>query len=120
MEEINRYAPLCGYNGGSAIIVPYNCDYNGGSAIIVPLQCDYNGGSAIITEDPMVEVYLKCGTLDEYYYILSSSGVDTIKAEDNLALCYQHDNSGTLSAMQALYPGITELASLVTSNCECI
>jgi len=45
LEEINRYEPICSYNGGSAVIT-YLCDYNGGSATITPL-CDYNGGSAI-------------------------------------------------------------------------
>jgi len=52
MEEINRYAPMCGFNGGSAVIIPpaYNCDYNGGSAVVIPpaYNCDYNGGTAVI------------------------------------------------------------------------
>jgi hypothetical protein len=46
LEEINRYAAICGYNGGSAIVV-YQCNYNGGSARM-PI-CSFNGGTAIIT-----------------------------------------------------------------------
>ena len=33
MEEINRYAPNCTFNGGSAVIVPALCSFNGGTAI---------------------------------------------------------------------------------------
>jgi hypothetical protein len=71
--------------------------------------------------DPNVEVYSRCGSFPlEYYYILSSSGVDTLKAEDTIARCYLHENSGTLTAMQAIYTSMTELSTLVTSSCECI
>ena len=82
LEEINRYAPLCGYNGGSAVLA---CGYNGGSAIIfydctltpgsvtiirdcyliagsvvfIPV-CTFNGGSAIILYD----CFLTAGTVD--------------------------------------------------------
>ena len=48
LEEINRYAPLCGFNGGSAVLP---CVFNGGSAIIKVNQCTFNGGSAIILYD---------------------------------------------------------------------
>jgi hypothetical protein len=49
MEEINRYAPHCGYNGGTATIAPYYCTFNGGTATIVS-QCSYNGGSLILNQ----------------------------------------------------------------------
>ena len=45
MEEINRYAAICGYNGGSAVLT---CGYNGGSANVVVYQCNFNGGTAVI------------------------------------------------------------------------
>jgi hypothetical protein len=51
MEEINRYAPICGYNGGSAVQV-YKCTYNGGSAVRVTYACTYNGGTAVIEPVP--------------------------------------------------------------------
>jgi hypothetical protein len=44
MEEINRYAPICGYNGGSAIKIP-ECSYNGGSAVTYIPNCTLNPGS---------------------------------------------------------------------------
>lgn len=57
MEEINRYAPSCGFNGGSAIVLPcnfnggtavkqYSCSFNGGTAVVVT-GCTYNGGTAV-------------------------------------------------------------------------
>ena len=46
MEEINRYAAICGYNGGSAVLT---CGYNGGSANVIVYQCNFNGGTAIIS-----------------------------------------------------------------------
>jgi hypothetical protein len=46
MEEINRYAAICGYNGGSAVLT---CGYNGGSANVVVYQCNFNGGTAVIS-----------------------------------------------------------------------
>jgi len=69
--------------------------------------------------DPDVEVYERC-TDGFVVYILTSSGVDTLKAEDTIARCYLHIDAGTLTAMQAAYPGMTELSSLVTSACECV
>ena len=33
LEEINRYAPSCDFNGGSAVKVPTLCTFNGGTAI---------------------------------------------------------------------------------------
>ena len=76
LEEINRYAGICNYNGGSAVLT---CGFNGGSAIIQPPtyctltsgtvqvigfdctlsggtvvvvhSCTFNGGSAIILYD---------------------------------------------------------------------
>ena len=51
MEEITRYAPICEFNGGSAVIVPYSCDFNGGTAI--KFHCTYNGGSAVIYTPPV-------------------------------------------------------------------
>jgi hypothetical protein len=68
--------------------------------------------------DPDVEVYERC-TDGFIVYILTSSGVDTAKAQDNVAICYLHIDTGTLTAMQAAYPGMTELSSLVTSTCQC-
>ena len=52
MEEINRYAPICTYNGGSAIISPFNCDYNGGTAVVANTpNCTLVAGSVIATGD---------------------------------------------------------------------
>jgi hypothetical protein len=52
MEEINRYSASCDYNGGSAVMIPFECGYNGGSAIIAPYNCEFNGGSAVIFTPP--------------------------------------------------------------------
>jgi hypothetical protein len=46
MEEINRYAPICTFNGGSAIVLPYFCTFDGGSAVVV-YECGYNGGTLV-------------------------------------------------------------------------
>jgi len=61
LEEINRYASSCGYNGGSAVLI---CGYNGGSAVILPptpictltsgtverigYNCTLSGGTVIV------------------------------------------------------------------------
>jgi hypothetical protein len=70
-------------------------------------------------DDPSVEVYERC-TDGFVVYILTSSGVDTLKAEDNVARCYLHIDAGTLTEMEVAHPGMTELSSLVTSACECV
>ena len=44
MEEINRYAFHCSYNGGTAAIVPYYCTFNGGTATTIH-SCTFNGGT---------------------------------------------------------------------------
>jgi len=49
MEEINRYLPICTYNGGSAVILPYFCTFNGGTAKIIS-ACSFNGGSLILNQ----------------------------------------------------------------------
>jgi hypothetical protein len=36
MEEINRYNANCDFNGGSAVMIPYQCEFNGGSAVMAP------------------------------------------------------------------------------------
>jgi hypothetical protein len=69
-------------------------------------------------DDPSVEVYERC-TDGFVVYILTSSGVDTLKAEDNVARCYLHIDAGTLTEMEVAHPGMTELSSLVTSACAC-
>jgi hypothetical protein len=52
MEEINRYSASCDYNGGSAIMIPFDCEFNGGSAIEIPFDCEFNGGSAVVFTPP--------------------------------------------------------------------
>ena len=52
MEEINRYNANCDFNGGSAVMIPYQCEFNGGSAIMAPYYCDFNGGSAVVFTPP--------------------------------------------------------------------
>jgi len=47
MEEINRYAPICGYNGGSAVLT---CGFNGGSAVH-NYDCELVAGSVIEITD---------------------------------------------------------------------
>lgn len=49
MEEINRYTPICTYNGGTAVILPYFCTFNGGTATVIS-ACSYNGGSLILNQ----------------------------------------------------------------------
>ena len=44
LEEINRYAPLCGYNGGSAVKIS-ECGYNGGTAIMFTADCTLSSGT---------------------------------------------------------------------------
>jgi len=70
-------------------------------------------------DNPNVEVYSRC--LDSFIvYIETSSGVDTAFAQDNITRCYQHIDAGTYTAMEAAYPGMTYLSSLVTSTCSCV
>jgi len=52
MEEINRYNANCDFNGGSAVMIPYQCEFNGGSAVMAPYYCDFNGGSAVVFTPP--------------------------------------------------------------------
>ena len=58
MEEINRYAAYCDYNGGSAVIIVYDCNFNGGSAVKSIFILDYYvgnqpGGELIIFDNAM-------------------------------------------------------------------
>ena len=46
LEEINRYAGICDYNGGSAVLT---CGYNGGSATII-YNCTLIPGSATLIQ----------------------------------------------------------------------
>ena len=66
--------------------------------------------------DPYIFVYYRCNTSDYYYNI----GLSSLKAEDNLARCYEYQDEGLLSVMTATYPGLTELTTLVSSNCNCV
>ena len=59
MEEINRYEAYCGFNGGSAVIIPYSCGFNGGTAI-GSFACGFNGGTAIST--PFVDCTIVPGS----------------------------------------------------------
>lgn len=49
MEEINRYEPICTFNGGTAVLLPYFCTFNGGTATIIS-ACSFNGGSLILNQ----------------------------------------------------------------------
>ena len=52
LEEINRYAPNCTFNGGTAVKVPTLCTYNGGSAIrLLTPDCTLVAGSVVIIGD---------------------------------------------------------------------
>ena len=59
MEEINRYVPYCGFNGGSAVVVPYICGFNGGTAVGT-FSCMFNGGTALNT--PLVDCTIVPGS----------------------------------------------------------
>jgi hypothetical protein len=70
-------------------------------------------------DDPTVEVYERC--LDAFIaYIDTASGTDTAFAQDGGDKCYQHIDSGSLTAMEAAHPGMTEVPSLVSSTCRCV
>lgn len=73
----------------------------------------------IAVDDPSVEVYLRCGSAF-YYWILTSAGVDTAKAQDSIAHCYTHEDAGPLSVMLTTYPGMTENLTLISSTCACV
>ena len=77
LEEINRYSPSCDYNGGSAVIIPFDCDYNGGSAVIVPLDCEYNGGSAVT--QPEFDCTFSTGSA-EIFSLLTNGGSISVEA----------------------------------------
>jgi hypothetical protein len=49
MEEINRYTPICTFNGGTAVLLPYFCTFNGGTATVIS-ACTFNGGSLILNQ----------------------------------------------------------------------
>jgi len=49
MEEINRYTPICTFNGGTAVLLPYFCTFDGGTATVID-ACNFNGGSLILNQ----------------------------------------------------------------------
>ena len=49
MEEINRYTPICTFNGGTAVLLPYFCTFNGGTATVID-ACTFNGGSLVLNQ----------------------------------------------------------------------
>ena len=72
-------------------------------------------------DDPTVTVYLKCGSSPEEYYYINTSTLNTAFATDSGGiLCYQRQESGLLTAMQAIYSPLTDLPSLVSSSCACV
>lgn len=59
LEEINRYATICTYNGGTAVktgcgynggtaVIQYSCTLTAGSAVLVTTTCTLTAGSAIL------------------------------------------------------------------------
>ena len=97
MEEINRYSGSCDYNGGSAVMIPFDCDYNGGSAVQV-LYCNYNGGSA---------VEVTTVTLD--WTVGNQSGGELIVFNNAMSIILSITSTAGSSQSGTIYPLISEL-----------
>jgi len=92
MEEINRYAPTCTYNGGTAVVIHY-CDFAGGSAV-------YSG--------PLPDCTITAGSV-------VTNGVCTLTAGSVVRTTYCSFDSGTA----VIIPHCDLVAGSVTTNGDC-
>jgi hypothetical protein len=69
-------------------------------------------------DDPTVAVYERC--LDGFIAYIDAAITSSAFSEDNTPQCYQKIDQGALTAMNAAYPGMTNVASLVFSSCSCV
>jgi len=69
-------------------------------------------------DDPTVAVYSRC--TDAFIAYINASITASPFAQDGGALCYQKIDEGLLTAMEAAYPGMTNVTSLVSSSCRCV
>jgi hypothetical protein len=68
--------------------------------------------------DPTVAVYERC--LDGFIAYIDAAVTSSAFSQDNTPRCYQKIAQGALTVMSAAYPGMTNVASLVTSSCQCV
>jgi hypothetical protein len=69
-------------------------------------------------DDPTVAVYERC--TDAFLAYIDAAITSSPFAQDGGALCYQKIDQGSLTAMSAAHPGMTEVPSLVSSSCRCV
>jgi len=67
--------------------------------------------------NPNVSVYQQC--LNSAYYYIEATTAYAANAQDAGAKCYSKVNTGSLSAMLALYPTMEYLGTLTNSTCQC-
>jgi hypothetical protein len=72
----------------------------------------------IAVNNPTVAVYSRC--TDAFIAYINASITASPFAQDGGALCYQKIDEGLLTAMEAAYPGMTNVTSLVSSSCRCV
>jgi len=67
--------------------------------------------------NPTVSVYQQC--LDGLNYYVEAATANAANAQDAGAKCYTKIDSGSLTAMLALYPTMTYVGTLTNSSCHC-